>query len=170
MSSQGDFPFDSFGLGIFEIHIDATDAYGATTRESRRVTVTDDDILPPAITLSGSIGVEGDKADQKMCWSVDDPSGASVEAQLKKNGAVILNSAEVEGCFDFNQHGVGRFELSVGAVDLDADWIGDDMNSSATRSVIVFDAGVDQKADEGGSVELSADATLGLNYVWDFGD
>src|SRR5439155_2642192 len=59
-SAFGSVNFDSLGLGLFEIVVNAADGVGNTTTASRSVNVGDDDTSGPAIITSGSTGSETD--------------------------------------------------------------------------------------------------------------
>src|SRR5207244_7485717 len=75
---SGDFDFNIYGLGVYEIHVSATDADADRTGDalsstaSSMVTVTDDDTDAPVIVTGGSIGTENDGQDQNFTWNVDD--------------------------------------------------------------------------------------------------
>jgi autotransporter-associated beta strand protein len=79
----GSFNFDAFGIGTYHISVSATDGDNDRAGDSlsatgsRTVVVSDDDIAPPAVTLTGSSGTETDGQPQSFSWDVSDASGLS---------------------------------------------------------------------------------------------
>ena len=80
-AASGSFDFNSFGLGTYEITVNATDADTDWTGDqlsnsaSRSVTVSDDDTAQPQIVLGGSTGGETDGDTNHFTWNVTDGSG-----------------------------------------------------------------------------------------------
>src|SRR5947199_7530983 len=76
--ASGSFDFNSYGLGLFEIAVNATDADSdrandtTSSNSSRSVTVSDDDITPPVINLGGSTGSQTDGDTNEFTWNVSD--------------------------------------------------------------------------------------------------
>src|SRR5438477_24747 len=83
-SATGSFDFNSFGLGDYQITVSATDADKdwvgdqLSSLASRSVSVSDDDVTPPSIVLSGSSGAQTDGETNSFTWNVIDASNLSV--------------------------------------------------------------------------------------------
>jgi hypothetical protein len=152
-SDSGSFDFNNFGTGEYVITVSATDADNdrpgdsLSSAASRTVIVTDDDITPPSITLTGSQGIEIDGQANFMTWTFDDPSGiAASNVTLTRDGQTIFQDiASTPGighAVGFNSSGLGTYVLSVSVIDADNDWSllgSDQLSSSATRTVTVID-------------------------------
>ncbi len=146
-NATGNFNFDSLGLGTYQITISAEDADAdragdtATSIATRTVTVGDDDMAGPVITITGSEGTENDGQGQVFNWSVVDAGSGigSVSVSVTRDGVEVFTSTDASGSFDFNSLGLGDYQISVTATDADADRTGDAMTSSASRSVSVND-------------------------------
>jgi hypothetical protein len=150
-SFLGSINFDTFGLGVYELAITATDADNdgpgdsATSSLSDFVTVTDDDVLPPVIVIGGSSGTETDIVVNEFNWTTSDPSGVSaVTATITRDGVPVpaLNSTALNGSINFDDYGPGVYVITVTATDADNDWSGDMSTTSALRTVTVVTAGV----------------------------
>jgi cyclophilin family peptidyl-prolyl cis-trans isomerase len=132
---------DYLAAGTSTIVFSATDSVGHITTTQFTVNVTDDDITPPVITLSGSQGTENDGQNQTFSWSASDAGSglASTSVTIKKDGNIINTSSNASGTFDFNSFGLGVYEMTVTATDADNDSPGDSLTSTATRTVTVTD-------------------------------
>lgn len=149
-TASGTYNFDAKGLGTFTIEVTAKDndadwtGDATTSTASDQVTVTDDDITGPTITLGGSTGTETDIVVQAFNWSVADPSGLSSVAVTVKMGTTTIftsTSTVATGAFNFDDYGPGAYTITVTAIDNDNDRTGDTATSTATRSVTVTSAG-----------------------------
>lgn len=143
--ANGNFNFDSLGLGEYTLTIVATDADNDRPDDAssstlvRTFVVTDDDTQAPTITLSGASGEQTDAEDQTISWTVDDASTAGSTITVTRDGQNVFSSNSGVGSFDFNHLGAGTYIVEVVATDRDMDWTGDRLSSSATRTVIVTD-------------------------------
>jgi hypothetical protein len=145
--ASGAFDFNTLGLGTYAISVSATDADNdrpndsLTSSASRSVTVSDDDISPPVITLGGSTGTETDAQNQLFTWNVTDAGSGvgSVSVSITQNGLEIYNSSAPAGTFDFNSYGMGAFAITVLATDADSDRASDSLSMSGSRTVTVSD-------------------------------
>src|SRR5204862_4408348 len=83
------FNFDSHGVSIYTITVNATDADTDWTGDkssssaSQSVTVSDDDTAGPVIVLGGSSGSQNDGQIQSFTWNVSDVSGLSALSVAK---------------------------------------------------------------------------------------
>lgn len=150
-SVSGSFNFDANGLGVYELAITAVDADNdgpddsASSSLSDFVTVTDDDVEGPVITLGGSSGVETDIGVNEFTWTTSDISGVSAAtATITRDGVAlpVLTSTALNGTINFDDYGPGVYVITVSATDADNDWSGDMTSSTATRTVTVVTAGV----------------------------
>src|SRR5205085_1898337 len=143
----GSFDFNSYGLGTYNISVDAADADAdraddsLSSTASRTVVVSDDDTAAPVITITGSEGSENDGQDQSFTWNVQDAGSGlgSVSVSITRDGVEIFNSTDASGTFNFDTYGLGTYEINVTATDADADRADDSLSSSASRSVVVSD-------------------------------
>ena len=95
--------------------------------------------------IGGSSGTELEIDDNQFSWSVNDASGLSalsvtVTRDSGDGPEIIYSStdlADATGAMDFNDYGVGVYEILVVATDGDADWAGDASGSSAGRTAVV---------------------------------
>ncbi|MCI0683759.1 MAG: peptidylprolyl isomerase [Gemmataceae bacterium] len=145
-TATGSFDFNSFGTGVYVMTVNATDADNESPGDAlssmatRMVTVTDDDVDPPLVTLGGSQGNEMEADDQNFTWDVVDAGSGvgSVSVSVTKDNVEIFTSSLTSGSFDFNSEGVGVFVITVDATDADADSAGDAASSNGnTRTVTV---------------------------------
>src|SRR6185436_5583967 len=115
----------------------------STETQTRTVVVSDDDTAAPVITLGGSTGAENDGQNQHFTWSVSEASGFSAYSVVIKKGATTIfsttDSTMLTGDIDFNSWGLGTYTIEIAATDNDTDWVGDQMNSSDSRTVTVTD-------------------------------
>lgn len=145
VAASGSVDFNDLGLGLFEIELTAADSEGAVVVAGRAATVVDDDADAPIITLDGSSGTQLEIDTNEFSWDVTDPSGLSVLSVVVTRDAgdgpeVIYSTTDVGdavGTFNFDDQGVGVFEIMVVATDGDADWSGDGAGSSAGRTAVV---------------------------------
>ncbi|MFO0906171.1 MAG: PEP_CTERM-anchored TLD domain-containing protein [Pirellulales bacterium] len=144
---SGSVNLNTFGLGTYVISGTVTDNdsdRGAvdrlTTTGSRTVTVTDDDTVAPVVNVGGSSGSEFVSANQVFTWNISDATSGigSSSVEVRKNGSLIFSTASTSGSFDFNSYGPGVFTMDVSATDGDADWTGDSLTNTASRSVTVL--------------------------------
>ncbi len=145
-SASGTFNFDALGPGEYQITTEADDADNdwtgdtLSTSATRTVTVTDDDSAAPVITLGGSTGAENDGQTQAFTWNITDNVGlGAVSVMVTKDGVTILNSSSTSGSFNFDSQKLGTFLITATATDSDADWTGDALTFTSTRSVTVSD-------------------------------
>src|SRR5207244_1348874 len=104
-NASGSFDFNAFGLGAYEMHVNATDADNdrlddaRTATAARSVTVSDDDTDAPVITLGGSTGNETDGDNQHFTWLVTDAGSglSSVTVSITRDGIEIFNSTNPSG-------------------------------------------------------------------------
>jgi Ca2+-binding RTX toxin-like protein len=138
--------FDPLTIATTTLTVSADDGLASpVTNAVTTVQVADDDPTGPVIVLGGSQGTETDLADQVFTWDVSDPSGLSrVDVVIKRGTAVIFASSSTDsaGSFGFDNYGPGRYTIDVTAVDADNDRVGDEAETTATRSVLVTTAGV----------------------------
>src|SRR5262249_59025448 len=71
---------------IRRVHDRSGDASTSTANQS--VTVTDDDIAGPLITLGGSSGSQNDGQTQSFTWDISDASGLSALSVVIKQGKI----------------------------------------------------------------------------------
>src|SRR5439155_288592 len=95
-TANGNFDFNSLGLGDYQISVSATDADTDWAGDqlgnsaSRSVGVSDDDVAPPAIVLGGSSGAETDGDTNHFTWNVSDASNlSSLTVTIKRNGSIV---------------------------------------------------------------------------------
>src|SRR5207244_3253541 len=116
---SGSYDFNSLGLGDYSINVAATDADSdrigdaLTSNASRTVSVSDDDIEAPIITLGGSTRSENDGQDQGFTWNVTDAGSGlgSVLVSITKDGVEVYSSTDASGSYDFNALGLGSYEI-----------------------------------------------------------
>jgi hypothetical protein len=146
-AASGSFNFDSLGLGTFAISVSASDSDNDWSGDSssgtatRTVAVTDNDTLPPTVTLGGSTGTQDDGQTQEFTWDVSDDVGlGSVTVTVRQGAAVVYSSTAASGAFNFDALGLGTFAISVSATDNDNDWSGDASSAGPVlRTVTVTD-------------------------------
>jgi len=139
-SAAGTFVFDDLGLGHYSISISASDSSGRVSDGSRSVSVIDDDTRSASIFLTGSEDIRLTTDTQEFGWTVNDDSGLSlIDVDITKDGADVFLSSAASGSFNFDDLGVGEFEISVRVNDGDLDWEDDSMTSVSRRSVVVVE-------------------------------
>ena len=131
-------------LGTRNIALLITDSSGDRGLDATTLTIFDDDVTVPSVSLSGSSGTENDGQNQQFTWSASDASGLStVSAQLQElvgsSWSTLSSSSLSSGTFGFNSQGLGTFRITVSATDADSDRSGDSLSNSATRQVTVTD-------------------------------
>lgn len=192
--NQGNFDFEDLGPGTYTLTATATDGDNdrtgdaASTSSSVIATLTDDDTKAPAITITGSQGEESAEAQQRFTWYVSDDSNSTSQVVITKNGTPILTrnySEDVDqDTFDFNSFGLGTYVITVTATDQDTDRPGDQLSSTATRTVNVVyptpvaDLVVTTAAElrkEGSEIAFDASGSYdpnggAISFLWDFGD
>src|SRR4029079_2186664 len=115
--ASGTFPFDTYGLGTYEINVTAPDAEAdraddaMTSSASRSVIVSDDDTTPPLIVLGGSTGAETDGQPQSFTWNISDAGSGlgALSVVITRNGSTIFsttNLADAVGSFNFDSFGL----------------------------------------------------------------
>lgn len=128
-ATSGSLPlYKSDGLGVYHLHVTATDTLGKTaTRNSSTITVQDDDTDAPVITLGGSIGSESREQTQEFTWSVvDATSGVGrvvVDVYNTSTGDRVSRQedASASGRVNFDSYGPGTYRIDVWAQDSDND-------------------------------------------------
>ncbi|MFT5527093.1 MAG: hypothetical protein ACI9HK_005075, partial [Pirellulaceae bacterium] len=146
--------YPSHGPADYRLKVQATDVKGANvTKYSSILNVRDDDTTKPTISVTDALGVEipensgttqfaGD--DQQFLWSVNDASGSTSTVTITKNGQVISSRTYDENIaadsFDFNNDGVGQFQIMINAIDQDKDRPNDQETQSVTRIVNVLNS------------------------------
>jgi len=142
---SGNVDFNDQGPGTFVATLTATDASGEQGTATRSVTVADDDVGAPQISITGSSGTELEIDTNAYAWSVVDPSALSaLSVTVSRNqgdGPEVIYSttdiADAVGSVNFDDFGVGVYEILVVASDGDDDWAGDASSSNAGRTSVV---------------------------------
>lgn len=145
VDESGSIDLNDQGVGLFELVFTATDSAESIVTASRSVSVSDDDTVAPQVSLSGSSGTELEIDTNEYSWSVEDGSGLSalsvtVTRDTGEGPAVIFattDTADATGSFNFDDYGVGIYEVLVVATDADGDWAGDAASSHAGRTSVV---------------------------------
>ncbi|MCA9258044.1 MAG: hypothetical protein KDA61_02535, partial [Planctomycetales bacterium] len=182
---SGTFDLNAQIPGVYLISANATDAdtdRGVGDRSSssltRTITITDDDVVPPTISLGGSSGVQSHVAPQSFNWNISDASGIGQRSiEIRKDGGLILTTSALSGSFDLDGYGLGTFQIVASATDLDNDRPGDSLASSLVRQVVVVNsppapnAGGPYVIAEGSDLTLAGAATDAdgepLDFSWD---
>ncbi len=156
-----------------------------TSQKTVKITIVDDDISGPSISLGGSSGSQSHALDQFFTWNVSDPSGIySRNVRITGPGLDQTITNQNSGRFDLNSYGPGKYTILVSATDNDNDRSGDRKSSSKSRSVTITNAApvaiatVDELQPlEGqlihfdGSASSDSDAPSDIvDYTWEFGD
>ena len=144
LANSGTFDFNHRGPGQYEIMVTAHDSSGAVTHSNvdgpYMTVVSDDDPIPPTLTIGGSSGTQDDGETQVFTWMVSDPSGVSfVSVDVRHNGVSVFTSSAVSGSFNFDSLGVGTFQIQVTARDADNDHPFDQIGLSGSRTMTVTD-------------------------------
>jgi VCBS repeat-containing protein len=142
---SGDVDLNGQGLGLFEVTLTATDTRGAAATDTRTFRVSDDDNEAPTIAITGSSGTELEIDTNEYSWSVTDESGLSALSitvtRDSGDGPTVVYSttdlADAVGTLNFDEFGVGVYEILVVATDGDDDWAGDAATNGAGRTSVV---------------------------------
>ncbi len=143
VAADGSFDTNSLGIGVYQINLTAIDNDNdwegdrLQANANATFTVIDDDTVGPDIDLQ--LGGRTDGDNNTVSWSANDTSGvASISATLEQDG-VEIDSQTGPGSFDLNSLGLGSFQVSVTAVDADADWDGDQSAATIEQSFSISD-------------------------------
>ncbi|MEM8672175.1 MAG: tandem-95 repeat protein [Planctomycetota bacterium] len=145
VAADGEVDFNSQGIGSFRIEVIAIDSNGAVVSVVQLVEVMDDDVDSPIVEIAGSNGTELEIDTNEYSWTVEDASGLSAFSVTvtrdNGDGPVAIFSttdiADSTGSFNFDDYGVGIYEVLVVATDADGDWAGDAASSNAGRTSVV---------------------------------